>query len=177
MDILEMLAKVGLELPEDRKGEFDKEFRKSYKSVSELNKVKEDLKAKETEVAELTEKLEEKTKTTGTFEEKKKEYEDKITNLTKELSDIKFNNVLSKALTGIEFSSDRVKDSVLVDIRAKEFKEDKEGKLEGLDDFLKELYEKEPGTFKSVDSEIYTWGGSGTEEEVKNKPSVFNRIL
>lgn len=177
MDILEMLKQAGVELPEDKRGDFDREFRKAYKSVAELNKVKEDLKAKTTEVEELTIKVEEGTKSSGDLEELKKEYEDKIAGLTTELTDIKYNTILGKSLTGIEFSSDRVKSSVLADIKAKEFKEDKDGKLEGLDTFLKELYEKEPTTFKSVDNSIHTWGGSGNSEDTTVETTYLGRML
>lgn len=177
MDILEMLKQAGVELTEEQRGGFEKEFRKNYKSVAELNKVKEDLKAKTTEVEELTQKLEDSTKSTGNLEELKKEYEDKIAGLTTELSEIKYKGILDKSLAGIEFSSDRVKQSVLADIRAKEFKEDKDGNLEGLDTFLKELYEKEPTTFKSVDNNIHTWGTSNNSQNNETKPNVFGRIL
>jgi len=177
MDILEMLKQVGVELPEDKRGDFDREFRKTYKSVAELNKLKEDLKAKTTEVEDLTQKLEDSAKSSGNLEELKKEYETKIAGLTTELSDIKYNNLLGKALAGIEFSSDRVKGSVLADIKAKGFKEDKDGNLEGLDTFLKELYEKEPTTFKSVDNNIHTWGGSGKTVETSEKPTYLGRML
>jgi len=177
MDILELLKQYGVELPEDKRGDFDKEFRKTYKSVAELNKVKDELKAKSAEVEELTKKLEDSTKATGSLEELKKQYEDKIAGLTTELSDIKYNSLLGKALAGIEFSSERVKNSVLSDIKAKGFKEDKDGNLEGLDTFLKELYEKEPTTFKSVDNSIHTWGSSTNNPETKAKPSLFGKII
>lgn len=177
MDILEMLKQAGVELPEDKRGDFDKEFRKAYKSVAELNKVKDELKAKSAEVEDLTQKIEESTKSTGSLEELKKQYEDKIAGLTTELSDIKYNSLLGKALAGIEFSSERVKNSVLADIKAKGFKETDKGELDGINDFLKELYEKEPTTFKSVDSNLHTWGTSTDNTDTQTKPNIFGKIL
>lgn len=177
MDILEILRQAGVELTEEQRGGFEKEFRKAYKSVAELNKLKDDLKLKSAEVEELNTKLAENAKTSGSLEELKKEYEDKIVGLTAELTDIKYSTMLGKSLTGVEFSNERVKNSVLADIKAKEFKEDKEGKLDGLDTFLKELYEKEPETFKSVDSSIHTWGTSNNEGQTQTKPNKFGVIL
>ena len=43
MDILEILKKYNVSIPDDRTDDFNRDFRGSYKSASELKKLKDDL--------------------------------------------------------------------------------------------------------------------------------------
>ena len=109
-------------------------------------------------------------------EKLKKEVED----YKNQLADIKFNTLLEKGLTGIEFANDRVKQSVLAEIKGKGFEENEKGELAGLSDYLKDLYKKEPETFKAVDANVHTWGASKEEKEnsgEKKYSGLFGTIL
>lgn len=177
MDILEILEKNGLDLAEDKKEGFLKEFRRAYKSAAELNKVRTERDTLQADLDKAYETIENsKTKTTQT-EDAEKKYKDEIEGYKAQLAEIKYNQLLDAELSGIEFSSDRVKSSVIADIKAKGF-EEKDGKLAGLSDYLKELYTTEPDSFKAVDNKIHTWGSSSAKQtEKETKPNLFGTII
>lgn len=164
-DILDILKDVGIEIPEDKKDEFNTAFRKSYKSEGELRKIKEELKKANDKIVEMQGQVDE-------YNTLKTKYETETADYQKQLADIRFNSILDSELKGVEFANKRVKESILAEIRAKEFKE-KDGKLEGLSEYLKGLYESEPEIFKNVDSEIHTWGKSNIEQDTGSSRSVF----
>lgn len=155
-DILEILKEVGIEIPEDKKDDFNSAFRKSYKSEGELRKVRDELKKANDTIGEMQTKVSDYDTLKANYDTEKAGYE-------KQLADIKFNSILDSELKGVEFSNKRVQESILAEIKAKNFQE-KEGKLDGLSDYLKGLYEQEPDTFKSVDGEIHTWGKGNTDD-------------
>lgn len=165
-DILEILKDVGIEIPEDKKDDFNSAFRKAYKSEGELRKIKDELKKANDKIGEMQVKVDE-------YDTLKTNYDTEKAGYEKQLADIKFNSILDNELKGVEFASKRVKESILSEIKSKEFKE-KDGKLEGLSEYLKGLYEQEPDTFKSVDSELHTWGKSDKDEnDGGNQKNVF----
>lgn len=164
-DIFDLLKDIGIEIPEDKKEEFNTAFRKSFKSEGELRKVKDELKKANDKIDEMQGQVDD-------YNNLKTKYDTDIAGYQKQLADIKFNSILDNELKGVEFANKRVKDSILAEIKAKGFKE-KDGKLEGLSEYLKGLYESEPDIFKSVDSEIHTWGKSNTEENTRSSKSVF----
>ena len=159
MDILEMLKKHGVEIAEDKVADFNKDFRTSYKSVAEHKKLKDEL-------AELQNKVNGNTDFEGKYNTLLKKYETDLAAKQTEVDDFKFNVKLDKALNGVEFASGRVKDSVVSEIKAKGFKVADSGEIEGLTDYLKELYKNEPDNFKSVDSKVHTWFGGSTDTTV-----------
>lgn len=172
MDIFNILKKYNIQVPDEVVEDLNKDLRTNYKSVVEYKKIKEDLDA-------ANAKIQSNTDFEGQFNTLKNKYDADIKAKQKELDDYKFDAKVQGALNGIEFSSDRVKNSVLGEIRNKGFKiNETDGKIEGLDDYLKNLYKNEPGSFKAVDAGIHTWAG-GSEDANKNKPStddVFNRV-
>lgn len=177
MDILELVKKYGAEIAEDKQSEFNSEFRKAFKSAAELKKVKDDLAELQTELDAANETIEKHKKSSESANENEKKYKDELEGYKKQLADLKFDNLLSDGLKGIEFANDRVKASVIAEIKGKKF-EEKEGKLTGLADYLKDLYTKEPDTFKAVDSDIHTWGESQKNNGTKEvKESPFGLIL
>ena len=175
MDILEILKKYGLEISEENKADFDKDFRKSFKSAAELQKVKTELSTVQSDLDKANETIENSKVASTQSADIEKKYKDEIEGYKKELATIKFNSLLDKELKGIEFSSERVKSSIIADITAKGFEEE-DGKLTGLSDYIKELYEKEPQSFKSVDDSIHTWGSSSTPTKQENKPTKENKL-
>ena len=176
MDILELLKKYGLEISEEEKNGFNTEFRKAFKSAAELKKVKDERDALQLDLDKANETIENSKTTQTQTDENEKKYKDEIEGYKAQLAEIKFTQLLDAELKGIEFSSDRVKSSVVADIRAKGF-EEKDGKLAGLSDYLKDLYTSEPDSFKAVDNQIHTWGSSSVKKEEKEKPNYFGMIL
>lgn len=178
MDILELLKKYGAELPDDKKAEFDKDFRKAFKSAAEVQKIRLDLSSAQSDLEKANEIIaatKDRDAKTGETEAK---YKAEIEDYKKQLADIHFSQLLDAELKGIEFSSDRVRSSVISDIKAKGF-EEKDGKLAGLSDYLKGLYSTEPTSFKSVDNQIHTWGApaSAPKDKQDAKPDYFGRII
>ncbi len=169
MDILEILKKYGLELSEESKSDFDKDFRKSFKSAAELQKVKTELSTVQADLDKANETIENSKALSSQSADAEKQYKDEIEKYKTELAEIKFKSLLDTELKGVEFSSERVKSSIVADIKAKGF-EEKDGKLTGLSEYMKELYEKEPQSFKSVDESIHTWGSS-TSNQKETKPA------
>lgn len=172
MDILDILKKYEISISEDKLGDFNRDFRSAYKSAAELKKVKDDL-------AEAQAKIDSGTDFEGKYNTLQKKYNDDIAAKQKELDDYKFDSKVQGALNGIEFVSERVKGSVLGEIKNKGFKINEAGQIDGLDDYLKELYKAEPGSFKAVDAGIHTWAGGSEDIDSKNKPSsddIFNRV-
>ena len=172
MDILELLKKYEVSIPEDKLGDFNRDFRVAYKSAAELKKVKDDL-------VNAQAKIDSSVDFEGKYNTLQKKYDDDVAAKQKELDDYKFDAKVQGALSGIEFASDRVKSSVLGEIRGKGFKLNEQGTIDGLDDYLKDLYKNEPGSFKAIDAGIHTWAGGSENLESKNKPSVddvFNRV-
>lgn len=177
MDILEMLKKYGLELTDDQRGDFDKEFRKAYKSAQEVQKVKSDLETLKNELEETKLGLADNSKINSQYEELKVKYDKEIGEYKTQLDEINFNNVVSNSLSGVEFISDRVKKAILSELKEKNL-EVEEGKFKGVNEFLQELYTNEPQNFKSVDTQIHTWGASGeqSQEQTENKPIVSDLL-
>lgn len=172
MDIMDIMKKHGLEVPVDVVDAFNKDFRTHYKSVAEHKKVKDDL-------AIAQAKIDSNVDFEGKFNTLQAKYNADIEGYKKQISDMTFDTKLDKALIGIEFTSGRVRDSVISEIKTKNFKLLDTGEIEGLNDHLKNLYNTEPDTFKNVDSGIHTWyGGSNEGSSGKSKigiNDIFNR--
>lgn len=175
MDIIEILKKYDAVIPEEKLGDFNKDFRVNFKSNKELQKVKDDLNLANGKIKEYED---------NNFEAKLKELQEKydtdIAAKQSELDALNFDTKLNKSLAGIEFSSDRIKNSVISEIKSKNFQVGADGQFEGLNDYLKDLYNKEPNIFKAVDSGIHTWaGGSETNnmQSIESYDNLFGRLL
>lgn len=168
MDIMEIVKKYGAEIPAENVDAFNKDFRASYKSAAEHKKVKDDLTAAQS-------KLDTASDFEGKYNTLFRKYETDIAAKDAVIEGLNRDHLLEKAMGGIEFISQRVKDSVMSEIKAKNFKLT-DGKFEGLEDHLKELQKNEPDIFKKADS-VSTWSGgsSNPTKETKNKADIFNR--
>ena len=163
MDILEFLKKYGIEIPEDKQSDFNNDFKQNCKLSSEHYKGK---------LIELQRKY------AADIEDRDKIIGDQI----KQIGELNFDSKLSTALNGIEFSNSRVRNSIISEIKNKNFKVSDSGEIEGLQDYLKGLYDSEPDSFKAVDSGVHTWyggssGRSGMQEKIDNASDLFGRIL
>lgn len=78
----------------------------------------------------------------------KAKYETDTQNLNKQLADKDYEYSLNKYLDGYKFANDRVKNSIVQDLKSKEFKLE-EGKFLGADDYMNQLKESEPTSFLS----------------------------
>lgn len=167
MDILEILGKYGVEIPEDKKSDFDKDFRVNFKSAGEHKKVKDSL-------TEAQNKLNSNADFEGKYNTLVRKYEADIAEKQKVIDNMTFDNKLNKALVGVEFVNGRVRDSVLGEIRSKNFKINEAGTIEGLDDYLKTLRTNEPDIFKAPDNKANTFAGGSSNNtnpgtgEIKN---------
>lgn len=181
MDILDILKKYDLELSEENKADFEKDFRKAFKSAAELQKVKTELSTVQADLEKANEVIEQSKSKSVDVAEIESKYQAEIEKYKGQIADIEFSNLLSSELKGIEFSSDRVKSSIVEEIKSKGFKVE-DGKLTGLSAYLQELYKNEPQAFKTVDEKIHTWGvsssnNSETKDEKGTYDSYFGTIL
>ncbi|MBQ6787546.1 MAG: phage scaffolding protein [Lachnospiraceae bacterium] len=155
MDILELLKKYGVELPEDQEKEFNKEFRKTYKSEGEVNKAVEKVEKDRDAWKERAETAE--TALTG-FEGKKPEEilaEMKTLRTTLETTKSHYENrlaerdlddAIARGLEEYKFTSEAAKREIVADIK-KSKATVKEGKILGLSDMMAIYKEKDPGAF------------------------------
>lgn len=171
MDILDILKKHGIEIPEDKRSDFNKDFQQNYKTAGDYKKIKDNL-------AELQKSIEGHTDLEGRLSALQKKYDTDIAERDKRIGELNFDSKLSNALNGIEFSNSRVRNSIITEIKSKNFKVSDNGEIEGLQDYLKGLYGTEPESFKAVDSGIHTWygGSSNSSEPIKQVSDIFNTI-
>lgn len=124
-----------------------------------IEKVKDTLSTKETELADTKKLLEDANKEIEGFKEldideiqkkadKYKEDYERIERETKEkIAELEYENTLTEYLNNFNFTNDRIKNSIKQDMKSKEFKLE-DGKFLGADDYIKLLQENEPESFK-----------------------------
>ena len=169
MDILEILKKYNVSIPDDRTDDFNRDFRGSYKSASELKKLKDDL-------AVVQGKLTSSSEYEGKYNTLYRKYEADIAEKQRVIDSMVFDNKLNKALSDVEFINGRVRDSVLGEIKSKNFKFNEQGEIDGLGDYLKSLKENEPDIFKNPEK-LDTWAGgsSNTQTKENNNVDIFSK--
>lgn len=169
MDILDILKKYNISVPEDQVDNFNRDFRGAYKSAAEHKKVKDDLTAAQS-------KLDTASDFEGKYNTLLRKYETDIAAKDAVIEGLNRDSALEKALSGTKFASPRIKNSVVSDIKAQNFKLT-DGKFEGLDDYLKELIKNEPDIIEK-DESVNTWsGGSSSNKENNTKDLVFGRLI
>lgn len=176
MDILEIMRKHGVEVPEDKRDAFNSDFRTHYKSAGEHKKVKDSL-------TEAQNRINANVDYEGKYNTLFRKYEADIAAKQKIIDDMVFDTKLDKALAGVEFVNGRVRDSVLGEIKTKGFKVSEAGAIEGLDDYLKNLRTTEPDIFKASETKVSTWsGGSSASDSKISKPEtnysdLYNKVF
>lgn len=174
MDILDILKKYNISVPEDQVDNFNRDFRGAYKSAAEHKKVKDDLTAAQS-------KLDTASDFEGKYNTQVRKYETDMAAKQSEIDGLRFDIKLDKALSGVEFVNSRVRESVISEIKSKNFKVNDTGGIDGLDDYLKNLKNNEPDIFKSAPSGITstgsTWAGgsSNTKPNIDTK-NIFGRV-
>ena len=181
MDILEIHKKYGIEIPEDKRDDFNKDFRASYKSAAEHKKVKDDLTDAQTKLATASD-------FEGKYNTLYRKYETDIAAKQAEIDEMKYDALIDKNLakSGARFVNERVRQSVRGEMKAKKFKiADNGEELEGFDDYLKDLRKNEPDCFlkdepfkKTNGTNTWTGGSSGVDKPAADsKANIFGRLL
>ena len=174
MDILEILSKYGVEVAEDKVADLNRDLRTNYKSKAEVQKIREKL----TEAEAKLESYE-----AGDFEQKynnlKLQYDKDILDRDTVIQSMKYDGAISRALQGVNFASERVKSSVINEIKSKNMKIKDTGEIEGLSDYLENLYKSEPDIFKNIGGGFNTWAGGssgGPSSKDADYTKYFGRI-
>ena len=103
-------------------------------------------------------------------DEWKSKYEAETEALRKQLEDKEYSYTLKEAVAGLRFSSESAKRTFVADLTEKR-PPINDGKLLGLDDFVKEYRERDPGAFAPEKEEKTpvavrgTWSGAGTSPD------------
>lgn len=102
-NIFEILKEFGLEIPEDKTKEFEKQVLENYKTVSDYNVQSDKLKNSDEKVKTLTESLDkfkdiDVDKLNGDIEDLKKQLNDKDKELAEKLADRDFMDVLKDSI-------------------------------------------------------------------------------
>lgn len=102
-------------------------------------------------------------------DEWKSKYEADTENLNKQLADKDYEYGLKEYIGKYQFANDRVKNSIIQDLKSKEFKLEN-GVFLGADDYMKQLQESEPTSFvteepKELMPQIVKPGGAGNLPE------------
>lgn len=148
MDINEILAEVGISVPDEKVQAFNKLVRTNYKSVAEVNKLRGDIDSLKEQVTKLSDENNNLVKGSkdvatveDTYKNKVSELETKLNEYESKIKDYEITNVIKGYFKDTKFISKRVEDSVINEIKNKNF-ELKDGKLEGIDDYIKSLKEE-----------------------------------
>ena len=181
-NIYEILKSFGIEIPEDRKEAFDKEVLENYKTVKEVDTLRNKLEAvegdkkaieakyntdiaqRDTDLATLQEKL----KNAGAdanklsnlqtdFDTLQQTYNNAKADYEKQLAQQAYDFAIRENVANLKFSSNSAKKAFISDITAKNLSMEN-GKILGFDDFVNAYKEQDAGAFVS-EKEDDTEGG------------------
>lgn len=185
MDINEILAEVGITVPEEKVQQFNKLVRTNYKSAAEVNKLRGEIDNLKESVSKLTVDNENLTKSNKGVEDIETKHKTEIESLTAKiaeyegkLKDIELTKTIKGYFKDSKFISKRVEDSVIEEIKKKNF-EFKDGKLEGIDAYIEEL-KKESNVFETENQntkQVFMHTGKQKQENVQGNTSPFLNAL
>jgi hypothetical protein len=185
MDINEILAEVGITVPEEKVQQFNKLVRTNYKSAAEVNKLRGEIDNLKESVSKLTVDNENLTKSNKGVEDIETKHKTEIESLTAKiaeyegkLKDIELTKTIKGYFKDSKFISKRVEDSVIEEIKKKNF-EFKDGKLEGIDTYIEEL-KKESNVFETENQntkQVFMHTGKQKQENVQGNTSPFLNAL
>nr|DAE51169.1 MAG TPA: minor structural protein [Caudoviricetes sp.] len=166
-NIYEILKAFELEIPEDKKESFEKELNSNYKTIKEVDgikeklssaesaktKLQEDLKNHDADLANVKKELEEAGEDTKKLEdltEKLKtlqdDYSEQQKKYTKQLDDQKYEFAIKELASGLKFSSNSAKKSFLRDLMDNKLSM-KDEEVLGFKDFVDKYKEQDAGAF------------------------------
>ena len=185
MDINEILAEVGITVPEEKVQQFNKLVRTNYKSAAEVNKLRGEIDNLKESVSKLTVDNENLTKSNKGVEDIETKHKTEIESLTAKiaeyegkLKDIELTKTIKDYFKDSKFISKRVEDSVIEEIKKKNF-EFKDGKLEGIDTYIADL-KKENTVFETENQntkQVFMHTGKQKQENVQGNTSPFLNAL
>lgn len=156
-DIVEMLKESGIEIPDDKKEAFLKEFRSSYKSAAELDKIREKKESLETRISELNQVVDgyKKVDLDG-LKQEISSWKEKYENVDKEYSAKLNKQILTNAFNNFKFSSNTAKEGMFLKALSSDKIKFENDSVNGLEDFIKDMKEKDPDAFIEENTEQQT---------------------
>lgn len=170
-NIYEILKSYGIEIPEDKKEAFDKEVLENYKTVKEVDtlrnklesvegdkkaieaKYNTDIAQRDTDLATLQEKLKnagadaDKLSNLQTdFDTLQQTYNTAKADYEKQLAKQAYDFAIRESVANLKFSSNSAKKAFISDITAKNLSMEN-GKILGFDDFVSAYKEQDAGAF------------------------------
>ena len=170
-NIYEILKSYGIEIPEDKKEAFDKEVLENYKTVKEVDTLRNKLEAAEGDKKAIEAKyntdiaqrdtdlatLQEKLKNAGADADKLSNLQTDFDNLQqtyntakadyeKQLAQQAYDFAIRENVANLKFSSNSAKKAFIADITAKNLSMEN-GKILGFDDFVNAYKEQDAGAF------------------------------
>lgn len=172
-NIYEILKAFEIEVPEDKKESFEKELNSNYKTIKEVDgikeklssaesaktKLQEDLKNRDEDLANVKKELEEAGEDAKKLEdltEKLKtlqdDYSEQQKKYTKQLEDQKYEFAIKELASGLKFSSNSAKKSFLRDLMDNKLSM-KDEEVLGFKDFVDKYKEQDAGAFVVEDED------------------------
>lgn len=194
-NIEELLGSLGIEIPEEKKEEFDKNFNENYKTIAEVTKLKEKLETSKGDYDNLNktlsqrdadlEELKQKLKESGADTSKIEELQSKLDQLQadynkqgedfkKEISKRDYKSKIEDASKDLKFTSTSAKESFMAKAIEKNFTIEGD-KVLGFQDFVNEYKEKDSGAF--AEKTDVKMGGKSQHLEEPKKENEPKRIF
>lgn len=178
-DITDILKQYELEIPEEKKENFLKDFRNSYKSSAELEKLKDKNSNLESTLNEYNTTIEnyKKVDIEG-LKNELKEWQDKYENANKEYTNKINKNLLEKEFDKFKFTSNTAKNSIFNQAFESEKISFNDGKVNGVEDFMQIIKEQDPSAFvieqEEEEKPKFTRGISSTSSKIQGDPSKMD---
>lgn len=178
-NITEILKTYEIEIPEEKKESFLKDFRNSYKSSAELEKLKEKNSNLEKTLNEYNTTIEnyKKVDVEG-LKNELKEWQDKYENANKEYTEKINKNLLEKEFSKFKFTSNTAKNSIFNQAFNSEKISFDGDKVNGIDDFIQVIKEQDPNAFvieqEEEEKPKFTRGISSANSKIQGDPSKMD---
>ena len=178
-DITEILKTYEIEIPEENKESFLKDFRNSYKSSAELEKLKDKNSNLEKTLNEYNTTIEnyKKVDVEG-LKNELKEWQDKYENANKEYTEKINKNLLEKEFSKFKFTSNTAKNSIFNQAFNSEKISFDGDKVNGIDDFIQVIKEQDPNAFvieqEEEEKPKFTRGISSANSKIQGDPSKMD---
>lgn len=178
-DITEILKTYEIEIPEEKKESFLKDFRNSYKSSAELEKLKDKNSNLEKTLNEYNTTIEnyKKVDVEG-LKNELKEWQDKYENANKEYTEKINKNLLEKEFSKFKFTSNTAKNSIFNQAFNSEKISFDGDKVNGIDDFIQVIKEQDPDAFvieqEEEEKPKFTRGISSANSKIQGDPSKMD---
>lgn len=178
-DITEILKTYEIEIPEEKKESFLKDFRNSYKSSAELEKLKDKNSNLENTLNEYNTTIEnyKKVDVEG-LKNELKEWQEKYENANKEYTERINKNLLEKEFSKFKFTSNTAKNSIFNQAFTSEKISFDGDKVNGIDDFIQVIKDQDPNAFvieqEEEEKPKFTRGIASTNSKNLGDPSKMD---